>query len=105
AGGELKHGTIALVEEGTPAIALSTPETRPLTLSNAIEMKSRGAKIIGVDSKTSAEYDESIQVPDVQHANPIMLVLPIQLLAYYLAVERNLDPDKPRNLAKSVTVK
>ena len=68
-------------------------------------MKSRGAKIIGVDSKSCAEYDEAIVVPDAKDANPIMLVLPIQLLAYYLAVERNLDPDKPRNLAKSVTVK
>ncbi len=105
AGAELKHGTIALIEENTPAIVLSTHETRPLTLSNAIEMKSRGADIIGVDSRESGEYATTIHVPEAGHANPIMLILPIQLLSYYLAVERNLDPDKPRNLAKSVTVK
>ena len=105
AGGELKHGTIALIEEGTPAIVLSTPSTRPQTLSNAIELKSRGARIIGVDSVESAEFDDSIQVPDAGDANPIIQILPIQLLAYFLAVERKLDPDRPRNLAKAVTVK
>ncbi|VVB98993.1 Glutamine--fructose-6-phosphate aminotransferase [isomerizing] [uncultured archaeon] len=105
AGGELKHGTIALIEDGTPAIVLSTPETKGLTLSNAIEMQSRGAFIIGVDSTENRVYDFSIKVPDSGAANPVSMIVPVQLLAYYLALERGLDPDKPRNLAKSVTVK
>ncbi|MEK6957913.1 MAG: glutamine--fructose-6-phosphate transaminase (isomerizing) [archaeon] len=105
AGAELKHGTIALVEEGTPAIVLSTSQTRKQVASNAIEMRSRGAKIIMVDSIPHSDFDFSILVPDFGEANPIALVLPMQLLAYYIALERKLDPDKPRNLAKSVTVK
>ncbi len=105
AGAELKHGTIALIEEGTPAIVLSTSQTRKQVASNAIEMRSRGAKIIMVDSIPHPDFDFSILVPDFGEANPIALVLPMQLLAYYIALERKLDPDKPRNLAKSVTVK
>ncbi|MCR4336135.1 MAG: glutamine--fructose-6-phosphate transaminase (isomerizing) [archaeon] len=105
AGAELKHGTIALIEEGTPAIVLCTPETRAEVLSNAIEMKSRGALIIGVDSKEHSEFDFNIIVPNCGNADIISLAIPIQLLAYYLALKKGLDPDKPRNLAKSVTVK
>ena len=105
AGAELKHGTIALVEQGTPAIVLSTQKTRSLTTSNAIEMKSRGAFIIGVDSQPNDAYDININVPELGSANPLMLIIPIQLLSYYLAIERGCDPDKPRNLAKAVTVK
>ncbi len=105
AGGELKHGAMALLEEGTPVIVLSTPETRKEILSNAMEMKSRGAYIIGFDSEDSAIYDRHISIPDLGCANPISLIVPIQMLAYYLAVIKKLDPDKPRNLAKSCTVK
>ncbi|MCR4368621.1 MAG: glutamine--fructose-6-phosphate transaminase (isomerizing), partial [archaeon] len=82
-----------------------TPETRPLILSNATELKSRGAVIIGIDSEPDSIYDHFFEVPDMDTANPILMILPIQLLAYYLAIEKKLDPDKPRNLAKSVTVK
>jgi len=105
AGGELKHGTIALVEEGTPAIALITPSTRADITSNAIEMKSRGAFVIGIDSIENKEFDVNVEISDLGIAAPIALILPIQLLAYHLALEKGLDPDKPRNLAKSVTVK
>ncbi len=105
AGGELKHGTMALIEEGTPVLVLSTEQTRNTILSNASEVKARGAYVIGIDSKNSETYDEFIQVPELNQANPITMIIPIQLLAYYLALERNCDPDFPRNLAKCVTVR
>jgi len=103
--GELKHGSIALIEEGTPVIVFADNETRALTTSNAMEVKARGAFVIGVDSKPNPAYDFHIQIPDLDAATPILSILPIQLLAYYLALERGCDPDKPRNLAKSVTVR
>lgn len=105
AGGELKHGTIALIEEGTPVIVLTTKWTKQLILSNAMELKSRGAFIIGVNEKDNELYDCFIKVPELGNANPITMIISIQLLSYYLALERECDPDKPRNLAKSVTVK
>lgn len=105
AGGELKHGTIALIEKGTPVIALTTDDTKELILSNAAEVRSRGAFVIGINSKNNRIYDYFLEVPAMNHADPILMIIPIQLLAYYLAIERNCDPDKPRNLAKSVTVK
>ncbi len=105
AGAELKHGTIALVNEGTPAIAFSDDETRQLILSNATEIKSRGGFIIGVDSKENKAYDVLIKIPESEHAAPLYAIVTIQILAYYLALERGCDPDKPRNLAKSVTVR
>jgi len=106
AGGELKHGVIALVEEGTPfMVFVASDRTRESVLSNAKEIKSRGAFIIGIAPEDNEVFDVWIKVPDVGPASPIVNVLPAQLLAYYLAVERGLDPDKPRNLAKSVTVK
>ena len=105
AGGELKHGSIALIEEGVPAIVLSTPETAKEVESNAIEMKSRGAFIISAGSVETEQADYAFALPGLGYANPIALVLPMQLLAYRIALEKNLDPDRPRNLAKSVTVK
>jgi len=105
AGGELKHGTIALIEEGTPAIIISDSRTRKQTLSNAMEIKARGGFIIGVDSENNEIFDYFIKVPEAGAANSILMIIPIQIMAYYLAVLRNCDPDKPRNLAKSVTVK
>ncbi len=103
--GELKHGSIALIEEGTPVIAFADNETRALTTSNAMEVKARGAFVIGVDSKPNPAYDFHIQIPDLDDATPLLALLPMQLLSYYLALERGCDPDKPRNLAKSVTVR
>ncbi len=102
AGGELKHGNIALVEEGTPCIVFGDDKE---TLSNAVEMKSRGGWIIGVSEKKAEVFDDWIKVFDVGDFNPVMFVVPAQILAYYIAVLKGLDPDKPRNLAKSVTVK
>jgi len=105
AGGELKHGTIALIEEGTPVIVFVTKWTKKLILSNAMEVKSRGAYIIGINEEENELYDYFIKTPELGNANPIVMIIPIQILAYYLALERGCDPDKPRNLAKSVTVK
>lgn len=105
AGGELKHGTIALIEKNIPVIALVTKWTKQLILSNAMEVKSRGAFIIGINEEENELYDYFIKTPELGNANPIVMIIPIQILAYYLAIARNLDPDKPRNLAKSVTVK
>tara|TARA_Y100000034_G_C6867923_1_gene395779 strand:- start:462 stop:1697 length:1236 start_codon:yes stop_codon:yes gene_type:complete len=106
AGGELKHGPIALIEQGTPCLALiANDETKQDMLSNTIEIKSRGAYIIGVSPENNEVFDYWIKVPDVGIASPIVNIIPIQLLAYYLAVAKGLDPDQPRNLAKSVTVK
>lgn len=105
--GELKHGTLALIEPGTP-VAVICPDdyTYHETLSNAIEAKSRGAYIIAVSDKKNEIYDFWVKIPKVDELlYPIITVVPLQLLAYYLAVSRGYDPDKPRNLAKSVTVK
>ncbi len=105
--GELKHGTLALIESGTPVVVICPADyTFSETLSNAIEAKSRGAYIIGVSDKESEIYDSWIKLPKVDELlYPMVAVVPLQLLAYYLAVNRGCDPDKPRNLAKSVTVK
>jgi glucosamine--fructose-6-phosphate aminotransferase (isomerizing) len=105
-GGELKHGPIALIGDGTPVIALiPNDETKRDMESNTIELKSRGAYIIGIAPENSKIFDEWIPVPDLGLASPIASIIPIQFLAYHLAVLRGNDPDKPRNLAKSVTVK
>ncbi len=105
--GELKHGTLALIEPGTPVVVICPADyTFSETLSNAIEAKSRGAYIIGVSDKESDVYDSWIRIPRVEELlYPMVAVVPLQLLAYYLAISRGCDPDKPRNLAKSVTVK
>jgi len=105
AGAELKHGTIALIEKGVPVIVLSTQRTKKEILSNAMEVKSRGAFIVGISAEGNELFDEFLQVPDCGNADPIAMIVPIQLLAYHLAVKKGLDPDKPRNLAKSVTVR
>jgi glutamine---fructose-6-phosphate transaminase (isomerizing) len=106
AGGELKHGVIALIDKGTPAIVFSPlDETRDDILSGAMEMKSRGAVIIGVSPENDDVFDVHVPVADVGDGSPIVNVVPAQLLGYQLALMRDLDPDKPRNLAKSVTVK
>lgn len=105
-GGELKHGPIALIGDGTPVIALiPNDETKRDMESNTMELRSRGAYIIGIAPENSKLFDEWIPVPDLGLASPIASIIPIQFLAYHLAVLRGNDPDKPRNLAKSVTVK
>lgn len=105
AGGELKHGSIALIEDDTPCIVFVPKEGKEEILSNAMEIKSRGAYIIGIGPEDNTIFDFFIKVPDESITSPITNIIPIQILSYYLAVMRGLDPDKPRNLAKSVTVK
>jgi len=105
--GELKHGTLALVEKGTPVVAICPRDyTFDETLSNVSEAKARGAYVIGVSERREEVFDEWIEIPQVEEIfYPLVMVVPLQLLAYHLAIARGLDPDKPRNLAKSVTVK
>ena len=106
AGGELKHGPIALISEGTPCIVLvGDDETKKEIISNAMEVKARGGFIIGVASENDEVFDYWIKVPESGNASPIVNIIPIQILAYQLAVLRQNNPDMPRNLAKSVTVK
>lgn len=106
AGGELKHGAIALIAPGTPCLVFApNDETRDDILSGAMEMKSRGGLMIGVAPQDDPVFDIHLPVADVGDASPIVNVLPAQLLGYHLARLRGYDPDKPRNLAKSVTVK
>ena len=105
--GELKHGTLSLIEEGTPVVVICPADyTYRETLGNAIEAKSRGAHIIAVSDEDNEIYDNWIKIPKVHELlYPMVAVIPLQLLAYYLTIQRGYDPDKPRNLAKSVTVK
>ena len=106
AAGELKHGPIALITEGTPCISLiAEDEVKKETISNTIELKSRGGHIIGIAPNMHECFDHWIRVPDAGIASPIVNLIPVQLLAYYLSVHRGVNPDMPRNLAKSVTVK
>ena len=106
AAGELKHGVIALIEQGTPCLVLAPDgDTRTDVLSGAAELKSRGGHIIGIGTKNDVIFDEFIFVPDAASANLIAEAIPGQLLGYFAALTRGNDPDRPRNLAKSVTVK
>jgi glucosamine--fructose-6-phosphate aminotransferase (isomerizing) len=106
AGGELKHGPIALIQQGTPCVALvANDEVKKETIINALEIRSRGGFIIGIAPEDNEVFDFWIPVPDLGIASPIVNIIPIQLLSYFTALEKNCDPDKPRNLAKSVTVK
>lgn len=106
AGGELKHGPIALIEKGTPVIVFApNDETYEAMISNATEIKARGGMIIGVSFRPSDVFEEFIEVKDLGDATLLTQIVPIQLLSYHLALKLKLDPDKPRNLAKSVTVK
>jgi glutamine---fructose-6-phosphate transaminase (isomerizing) len=105
AGGELKHGPIAMIKKGTPCIIFVSKDTEKTILSNAMEVKSRGGYIIGIGPQPIESFDFFIKVPESDGLNPIVDIIPIQILAYQLAVILGHDPDKPRNLAKSVTVR
>ena len=106
AGGELKHGVIALIEDGTPCVALAPgDETRDDVLAGAMQVKARGARVIGVSSGPHEAFHDHVRVPDLGPATAIVHAVVAQLLGYDLARRRGHDPDKPRNLAKSVTVK
>ncbi len=106
AGGELKHGTIALIEEGTPVIAISTQEHVDLSIrGNVKEVVARGANPCIISMKGLETEEDSFVVPKVYDLlSPLVSVIPLQLIAYYAALHRDCDVDKPRNLAKSVTV-
>ncbi|WP_337799064.1 glutamine--fructose-6-phosphate transaminase (isomerizing) [Acidaminococcus timonensis] len=110
AAGELKHGTLALITEGVPVIVLATQSNiYDKTISNLVEVKSRGAIVIGIgmerDTELAKHADSVIIIPKAdEDLAPILAVIPLQLLAYYAALARGCDVDKPRNLAKSVTV-
>lgn len=106
AGGELKHGVIALIENGTPVfVIVGNDHEKSNTLGSAMELKARGARVIGISPTSETVFDDWIQVPDLPMTSPLVNIIPFQLLGYYLALEKKLDPDMPRNLAKSVTVK
>jgi glucosamine--fructose-6-phosphate aminotransferase (isomerizing) len=106
-GGELKHGPLALMDSNVYVIILNPNDsTYSDTLTSASEIKARGAKIIGISDKKSDIYDYWIEIPSISESMfPMIEIIPIQLLAYYSAIEKDTDPDYPRNLAKSVTVK
>ncbi|MHA1794353.1 MAG: glutamine--fructose-6-phosphate transaminase (isomerizing) [Promethearchaeota archaeon] len=115
AAGESKHGPIALVEDGFPIVFIAPPDsTYERLIGNVMEMKARGGTIISVisekDSKIAELSDDIIRIPHdddpyIINLSPVMYVFPLQILAYFAAVYNGFDPDKPRNLAKSVTVK
>ena len=107
AGGELKHGPLALMDSNVYVIIINPKDsTYSDTMNSANEIKARGAKIIGISDKKSDIYDYWIEIPTIDETlYPIIEIIPIQLLAYYTALEKKTDPDYPRNLAKSVTVK
>lgn len=108
AGGELKHGPIALIEKDTVVIAISTsPWLKPKMDSNVKEVITRGAYVIGVASEGLEDnsYSRTISIPKMNELfTPVVSVVPLQLIAYYVSTAKGLDVDKPRNLAKSVTV-
>ena len=110
AAGELKHGTISLIEDGTLVVAVSTqPELYQKTISNIVEVKARGAFVMALTNAENIEIEKAadyvIYIPETNNyfANSLAII-PLQLFGYYVAVGRGCDVDKPRNLAKSVTV-
>ena len=111
ASGELKHGTIALIEQDIPVLAITTQESLfEKSVSNIREVKARGAFVISITQEKNADLvkqvsDEVILIPDIDDLIAgITCVVPLQLMAYHVSTLRGLDVDKPRNLAKSVTV-
>ena len=107
AAGELKHGPLALIDNNSIVIVIHPNDSTYIdTLSNIHTIKSRGAKIVGISNKKNEIYDYQITIPTIsEFLYPLIEVIPLQLLAYYLSIGNNANPDYPRNLAKSVTVK
>jgi glutamine---fructose-6-phosphate transaminase (isomerizing) len=106
AGGDLKHGPISLIEKGVPVLVFVADDGSDKEIvSNAMEVKARGAEVIGISFEENQVFDTYFPVAKNNIYTPISAVVYTQLLAYYIALEKKLDPDKPRNLAKSVTVK
>lgn len=106
-GGELKHGVIALIDKGTPCIVFApNDETYDEIISNAQEVKARGGYILGIGPRNNNVFDDFLETDDIAEATILPQVTIAHLLGYYLAIAKGIpDPDKPRNLAKSVTVK
>ena len=108
ASGELKHGTIALIEDGINIVSIITnPNLIEKSISNIQEVITRGAKTIIITNQNidKSNFDYIINIPEIHPLlSPILSIIPLQLLSYYTAKEKNFDVDKPRNLAKSVTV-
>lgn len=107
AAGELKHGPLALIDRDSVVIVLNpVDETYQDVISSSHEIKSRGAYIIGISNIPNEVYDYYIEIPEIEsHLYPLLEVIPLQIISYYLAIKKQVDPDYPRNLAKSVTVK
>lgn len=107
AGGELKHGPLALMDSETYVIVINPDDDSYMdNLSSVHEIKARNAKVIGISNKNDDAYDYWIEIPTIrEELYPLIEIIPLQLISYYLAIERGIDPDYPKNLAKSVTVK
>jgi glucosamine--fructose-6-phosphate aminotransferase (isomerizing) len=108
AAGELKHGPLALMDKNAVVFVLNPDDkTYSDTLSSAYEVKARGAKVIGISNQPNNIYDVMIEIPKMDNdlVYPMVEIIPLQLFSYYLALHNNADPDFPRNLAKSVTVR
>ncbi|MEN6329835.1 MAG: glutamine--fructose-6-phosphate transaminase (isomerizing) [Methanobacteriaceae archaeon] len=111
AAGELKHGPLALISDGVPVVAVVPPgKSHDRTMGNVKEVKARGARVIGLgshrDQNLRSESHDMMGLDDAIHEliSPLIYVVPLQLLAYYISVERGINPDQPKNLAKCVTV-
>ena len=107
-GGELKHGPLSLIEDGVPVIALAPNDDSVYKmLGNIKEVRARGGYVISLTNSKEIESESDITIP-LPGSDPVFypftMVLPLQMLAYYVSVARGIDPDRPRNLAKSVTV-
>lgn len=107
--GELKHGTISLIEEGTPVVGIVTDDAiAPKTISNIVEVKSRGANVLYITNRLDEQedfYDKKILIPKTHKLfEPLLTIIPLQMIAYHVANIKGCDIDKPKNLAKSVTV-
>ncbi len=105
AAGELKHGTLALIEAGVPCLLFGSAQQQTETITTALELKARGGWLVGIATQSDAVFDRSIILPEEPLAQLAAAALFSQLLAYHLAILRGNNPDRPRNLAKSVTVK
>ena len=104
--GDLKHYAITLMAPGVSVItAVSNDEVRASVLNAIHEVRARGASVFGIAPQTDENFDEFLAVPDTKETSAILNIIPLQLLAYYMAVELDHNVDKPRNIAKSVTVK
>ncbi len=104
--GDLKHFAITLMEKGVPVIVLVSEDRAKQDVLNSVsEVKARGAEVIGISDKPNVKFDKFLEVPDLGEVSAIFNVVPLQLLAYFLALEKGNNIDKPRNIAKSVTVK